>query len=348
MQTPQMPRRASQLPPSPTHVITLLLGQSGKRYQAIKEMIKNQTDGFFDLQKESQQLAQFMQQEDGTVDVRIHRLAFGLQAVLAAAEINRRHLEQHLQAEMFLQGELNRFLRGQPPTRFQGPALSPEMSQPIVPGYTPPAQLPPGPVPQPAALGQGQPQQGQAPAQPEPPSYFRQTPNGFEVQFPPGAPQAQPQLQGAPPAFPIPGYAAPPGYPQQQPQVQQPAQMQPPPALQGQQMFGPWPPPPGYAAPVPPPGYAPPGYAAPPPGYYPPPGYGYPQQQPTPLLHTQLPVMEQGHAPAAQPQLAPVVPQAAPQQTVNGPPPSAAPVYFPTPGAPQGADQANGAPQPTK
>jgi hypothetical protein len=346
-QAPQQ-RRRNTLPHGPHHIIQLLIGQSSKRYAAIKEMIKNQTDGFFDLQRETQQLAQFIVQEDGSIDVRIHRLAAWLQANLAMAEINRQDLERHCQLELMLQGELNRWLRGQRPTQFQGPPLPPEMNQPIVPGYQPPApQLPPAGGTQDGAQPQGQ----QAPQ-----GYFRQGPNGLEPIFGGGQGQPQPQVN-APTMFPTPQYPMqPPPYTYPQAPQMQP-QPSPPPALQGgQQMFGPYPPPPqqGYGQPQ----YAPQGY--------PPPGYGY-QPPPQPMPNNQFPVMQQSQQdPSAPPTLAPIV-QAMPQQVhpqfaspdaarqavlPDAPPPPAVPtsvVHFPMPNAPQ-AGQPNGAPpaQPQK
>ncbi len=347
-QAPQMPRRASQLPSSPSHVIMLLIGQSQKRYAAIKEMLKNQVAGFADLQKESHQLALLYMQEDGGPDSqRIHRLALSLQAVFAAAEINGQDLQRHLQAELFLQGELNRFQMGKPPTHFQGPQ-SPQAQQPIVPGYQPPQQL---------TQGQDGAQQVQAPQQ----SYFRQGPNGLEPtaafpvpqqQPPPQQPQMMPQPQMP---FPMPGYAVPPGYapqaPMQQPMPQMPAMPQmpqmPPQVLQGQPMY--------------PPQYAQPQYPQP----YPQAPYGYyapPQAPPASMPVNHLPVMQQGQDPNAQPVLMPLMPQQQPmpqQQFAtpeaarqammpDAPPPPAVPVgvvHFPTPNAPHDS-QANGAAQP--
>ena len=361
----QRPQQRYTLPHGPHKVIQLLIGQSSKRYAAIKEMIKNQVDGFFDLQRESQTLAQYMLQEDGAVDQRIHRLGLSLQAAMAISEINRQDLERHCQVELILQGELNRWLRGQPPTRFQGPPLPPEMAQPIVPGYAgpPPAQLPAG---QPQQDGAAQPQLDPQQARS---TYFRQGPNGLEPVSPgaaayaqqPAQPQMQPQQAMMQPQM------APYGYPQQQPMfpmpqypMQQPApqqqapQMATPPALQGQQMFGPWPPPPqqGYAAP--PPGYAP-QYPQQPPYYYGPP--------PSPMPANHFPVMEQSQQnPGAPPTLAPLMPpQAAPAPQYATPdaarqavlpdasPPPAVPtsvVHFPMPpnGQQQAGDLTNGAP----
>jgi hypothetical protein len=248
--------------------------------------------------------------------------------------MNKQHLEQHIHAEMFLQGELNRFMRGQPPTPFQGPPLPAEMQQPIVPGYAPPAQLPAA-----AAAAQGQPQPQQ------PPGYFRQGPNGPEVAFTGAPPQGQfPAPQQQQPMMP-PGFA-----PQMQPQM--PPQMQPPPALQGQQMFGPYPPPGAFA---PPPGMV---YGPPPYGYY-------PQQPPMTMPANQLPVMQQPHDPNAPAALAPMpmpMQQPAPQQgqqfaspeaarqavMPDAPPAPAVPtsvVQFPTPGGQDGS-HANGTAQP--
>ncbi len=303
----QQSRRQREKQPYPlSEVIAALIGRSKKNQMTIAEIIEKYDRAYQTLSQTCAELSVRMQYPDGTVDPRVHQLRISLQSSLDLYEINKAHLNEQINVELFVQGELTRFLYNLPPSDFvraqqqaqaqaQAQAHAPQVQQ----GFAPPApaagQLPQ--AQQPAQLMP--PQQAQQPQlPPPPPSYFVQTPEGpvatspqMQMQPPPQAQQpmqAQPQPQPQPvypPGYPQvpPGYAMPPGY-AVPPGYGQPGYPQ-------QPMMVPVPQ--GYA-----PGYYPPGYAAPPPGYGQP---GYPQQPQQPMQQQPQQPAQQQQPPMQQP-----------------------------------------------
>lgn len=178
---PRQPYRGGPPPQhyAPAEVLLGLIRQSENRYATYRELLRRQDDGFGQLQIDAQNLAIALAPHgpDATL-----RLGASLDAALSAAATNKMLLEQACYAELHLQGELKRWLTGQPPA---GPAPSPwgrEMYGPV-PGaggwYADPQ------APQAPQMGQGGYfPQGQQDPQPE----------GYPAQQP-----MQPQQPSVPP-----------------------------------------------------------------------------------------------------------------------------------------------------
>jgi hypothetical protein len=120
-----------ELPHAPANVIMALIGQSRRRCVTITEMIDKQGMGLVQLQMECQQLASFIRQDPQG----LNRLAISLHAARVALEKNKEHLQEQIQVELFLQGEFQHWLNGEPPTDFVPPPpgmtrrqISPEMT----------------------------------------------------------------------------------------------------------------------------------------------------------------------------------------------------------------------------
>ena len=155
---------------APAEVLLGLIRQSENRYVTYRELLRRQDDGFGQLQIDAQNLAIALAPQGPEATM---RLGTSLDAALTAAATNKALLEQACLAELHLQGELKRWLTGQPPA---GPPPSPwgrEMYGPVPGGpggwYAEPqaAQtLPQGPSQGAGYLPQGYPVAPQQPGVP--------------------------------------------------------------------------------------------------------------------------------------------------------------------------------------
>ena len=128
---------------TPVHVIMALIGQSRRRCVTFQEMIEKQSAGLIQLHMECQQLAGLIRNDPQS----LNRLGISLKATRTTLEKNKHYLEEQIQAELFLQGEFQRWLNGEPPTEFAPPPqgmvrheLGDEAPRAL--GYASPAQLP--------------------------------------------------------------------------------------------------------------------------------------------------------------------------------------------------------------
>jgi hypothetical protein len=112
------PRRGPENPYAPAHVLIGLIRQSENRYVTYRDLAMKQDRGFGQLQIDAQNLSIALSPRDPEAYGRIQTY---LDAALAAAENNKRLLEEAMQHEIALQGELKRWLSGLPasplPTR---------------------------------------------------------------------------------------------------------------------------------------------------------------------------------------------------------------------------------------
>lgn len=161
------PQRPDSSPYAPAQVLLGLIKQSENRYLTYRDLAMKQDRGFGQLQIDAQNLSIALSPRDPEAYDRIQAY---LDAALSAGENNKRHLEEAMQYEIMLQGELKRWLVGQPPSQ-----LAPQAN-------------PSGRLPYNQEWTQGQPpqQQGQqggqppSPQQPQQPQYFKgQTPTRF-------------------------------------------------------------------------------------------------------------------------------------------------------------------------
>lgn len=102
---------------APVNVVMALIGQSRRRCAAYAEMMEKQGMGLVQLHMECQQMAGVIRSDPQG----LNRLAISLHAARAALEKNKAHLEEQIQVELFLQGEFERWLRGEPPIDFAPP-----------------------------------------------------------------------------------------------------------------------------------------------------------------------------------------------------------------------------------
>ena len=224
MNFPPPARRRGKVPQhqefAPVNVVLALIGQSKRRCVTYGEMMEKQSAGLIQLQMECQQMAGLIRHDPQG----LNRLAISLHAARSALEKNKLHLEEQIQVELFLQGEFQRWLNGEPPTEFAPPPpgmtrrqIPPSMMQPLMQ----PRELPM------TAQAQQDPDldYGQYPSREQPPHY---------------APSQPPRLRpkdGPPPMLPSAGalaaYSTRQGQAPSQPQQQQPQQ----PPQQTQQLY---------------------------------------------------------------------------------------------------------------
>lgn len=114
---PRKPLREREQQFAPVNVVMALIGQSRRRCAAYAEMMEKQGMGLVQLQMECQQMAGVIRSDPQG----LNRLAISLHAARAALEKNKAHLEEQIQVELFLQGEFERWLRGEPPIDFAPP-----------------------------------------------------------------------------------------------------------------------------------------------------------------------------------------------------------------------------------
>lgn len=151
---------------TPARVLMALIGQSEKRYMFLREAVMKLDAGFGQLEMESQNLfIAFAEYEPDAIGP----LRESLGAVHARENVVKMDLERLMHDEMILQGELKRFLKGQPPTIAPSQMRPPpQLSQGAPPqgygpGYTREGYVPPG-YPQ-HGPQQGYPQQQMLPQQ---------------------------------------------------------------------------------------------------------------------------------------------------------------------------------------
>jgi hypothetical protein len=177
---PQQPRRADSSPYAPAEVLLGLIRQSENRYTTYRDLAMKQDRSFGQLQIDAQNLSIALSPHDPEAYDRIHAY---LEAALGAGDHNKRLLEEAMQYEIMLQGELKRWLTGQPPS-------------PLAPQVNPSGRLPYA-----QEWAQGQQPQGQ----PQPPSSHAvggpgpHHTGGVMGQQQGQPPQGQPQQQGQPP-----------------------------------------------------------------------------------------------------------------------------------------------------
>lgn len=163
MSQPQpQPQRADSSPYAPANVLMGLIKQSENRYLTYRDLAMKQDRGFGQLQIDAQNLSIALSPHDPEAYDRIQAY---LDAALGAGEHNKRLLEEAMQYEIMLQGELKRWLAGQPPSPL-GPQVNPAGRLPYTQEW---AQG------QPPQQGQQQSQQSQQPQpqQPQQPQYFK-------------------------------------------------------------------------------------------------------------------------------------------------------------------------------
>lgn len=125
---------------APVNVIMALIGQSRRRCVTITEMLQKQGAGLVQLHMECQQMAGLIRNDPQS----LNRLGISLNAARSTLEKNKQALEEQIQAELFLQGEFQRWLNGEPPTDFAPPppGMVRHENAPPALGYAVPAQLP--------------------------------------------------------------------------------------------------------------------------------------------------------------------------------------------------------------
>lgn len=227
---PQKPRQrrpdsratAQQQQIVPTNVIMALMHLTKTHYDEIAAMLQQRDQGFRRLSFECDQITRRLQitppqlDEQGQpypvitlptgqrIDARLYRLHVSLQASLRMHALGKAHLEQQLEVDRQVHGELDRFLHGQPPMDFVGPQVQ-QVQQGQAPGggggeapssfqFAPPQQ-PAQLMPPQQAYPQFAPQQQQQPM-------MAQQPQQQQQPFPPhvvAAPQQQPQMMVPPP-----------------------------------------------------------------------------------------------------------------------------------------------------
>ena len=173
---------------APAEVLMGLIRQSEKRYATYRDLAMKQDQGFGQLQIDVQNMSIALSRDPEVLD----QLSDSLRAALTAAQMNKYLLEQACNAELYLQGELKRWLKGQPPVGRPPAVFQPRLpAQAYAQGQQGGPQGPHvfGPVPQgwyPVPPGYGQ--QSQQPQQPQ------QPPQGYGQPLPQGyAPQQVPQ-----------------------------------------------------------------------------------------------------------------------------------------------------------
>jgi hypothetical protein len=102
---------------APTNVVMAHIGASRRRCMTFSEMIEKQAQGLTQLQMECQQMAGLIRHDPE----RLHRLGEWLSAVAGHLERGKRHLEEQIQVELFLQGECQHWLNGDEPTELPPP-----------------------------------------------------------------------------------------------------------------------------------------------------------------------------------------------------------------------------------
>ena len=152
---------------APAEVLLGLIRQSENRYATYRDLLRRQDDGFGQLQIDAQNLAIALAPQGPEATM---RLGTSLDAALTAAATNKALLEQACLAELHLQGELKRWLTGQPPLGAPPSPWGREMYAPVPGGpsgwYDPQAMQMPQ-MPQGASQGAGYLPQGYPPtAQP--------------------------------------------------------------------------------------------------------------------------------------------------------------------------------------
>lgn len=163
---PPAPRRpASRSNPEPNlesarqelgpvvNVIISMISVSKRRCMTFMEMSEKIAASLVNLQMDCQRLSTYIRHDPAG----LNRLGIWLNAAKNALERDKEHLDEQIQIELFLQGELERWLNGEPPTEFAPPPpgmvrrQTPPQQSPM-PRYLPSqAQAPHYPVPQPQA-----------------------------------------------------------------------------------------------------------------------------------------------------------------------------------------------------
>jgi len=180
------------------NIIISMIGVSKRRCETFAEMSQKISASLVNLQMDCQRMSSYIRHDPAG----LNRLGIWLNAAKNALERDQHHLDEQIQIELFLQGELERWLNGEPPTEFAPPPpgmrrLPPQMTRPM-PEEMPPVRLgaqvrPPAsmgganypPVPQPQHL---LPPQARA----------LQAPGSVAPRMPAPAPARQPQAQSEP------------------------------------------------------------------------------------------------------------------------------------------------------
>jgi hypothetical protein len=105
---------------APAEVLMGLIRQSENRYATYRDLAMKQDAGFGQLQIDAQNMSIALSHHDPEG---LQQLEASLRAALAAAQMNKYLLDQACAAELFLQGELKRWLKGQPPSQGAPPPV---------------------------------------------------------------------------------------------------------------------------------------------------------------------------------------------------------------------------------
>lgn len=111
------PKNQQQQDFAPVNVVMALLSQSRRRVVTFADMVEKQGMGLVQLKMECQQMAGLLRRDPQG----LNRLAIWLQAAGVRLEKNKLHIEEQIQFELFLQGEFQRWLSGEPPSDFASP-----------------------------------------------------------------------------------------------------------------------------------------------------------------------------------------------------------------------------------
>jgi len=161
-----------------------MIGVSKRRCATFAEMSEKIAASLVNLQMDCNRMAGYIRNDPQG----LNRLGIWLNAARVALEKDKEHLDEQIQIELFLQGELERWLNGEPPSDFAPPPpgmmRQPPMRQPQMPApqyphqleqepayppqYPPQHLLPPHlrepkPAPHPSQVRQGPPPRMQAP-----------------------------------------------------------------------------------------------------------------------------------------------------------------------------------------
>ncbi len=217
---------------APSNVLNALINQSQRRHALYEEASAKLDAGFGHLQLDAENVLAMLAQRDPNG---AQQLQLSLTAVIQAAQLDKQKLAEIMQVELFLQGEIRRWMEGMPPSDIARAALQqpPQAGWQQVPQQgTWPQQAPQQQAPQ---QQQAQGQQAPLPVPPAPqgPIDYRDPfqaaaavlraqpmPLGPIQQPPQGGVYVPPGSYGAPP----PGTYGAPGYAQQPTPV--PVQMQ--------------------------------------------------------------------------------------------------------------------------
>jgi hypothetical protein len=99
------------------NVIASMIGVSQRRCATFADMSEKLAQSLVNLQMDCQRMAGYIRSDPQG----LNRLGIWLNAARVALEKDKEHLDEQIQIELFLQGELERWLNGEPPSDFAPP-----------------------------------------------------------------------------------------------------------------------------------------------------------------------------------------------------------------------------------